>query len=214
MQVVMQFTQCSGTANLKRKQNRKPRSDCQLCDLVFCNYEECTATFTSFADLEAHMIQGLHAIPKAISSTNLVKKSYANRMLMAASSHSHVTSSPVLLSSRVTIVSNQLISQGWALPIRSNFQFNAQQKAFFFKLFENGVKTGKKESPEYVHMAMRKSYCTVKQIRSLFSRWSKKVHTTSLTELQDKLPSKLFELFDLSVSTTIIIISKLLFTTF
>ena len=68
-------------------------------------------------------------------------------------------------------------------------------------------------------MAMRKSfltneYCTVKQIRSLFSRWSKKVCNTSLTKLQDKLPSKLFDLFDLAVSTTIIITSKLLFTTF
>ena len=174
IEVVTQFTQCLGTANLKRKQNKKPQSDHQLCNLVFCNYEECTTTFTSFTDLEAHMIQRLHSVPKAISSINLVKKSFANRMLMAASSHSHVTSSPVLLSSKVTIVSNQLISQGWALLIRSNFQFNAHQKAFFFKLFENGEKTGKKESPEDVHMAMRKSfptneYCTVKQTCSLLS---------------------------------------------
>ena len=37
IQVVMHFTQCSGTANLKRKQNKKPQSDHQLCNLVFCN---------------------------------------------------------------------------------------------------------------------------------------------------------------------------------
>ena len=98
---------------------------------------------------------------------------------MAASSHSHAASSPVLLSSKVNIVSNQLISQGWALPIRSNFRFNARQKAFLFKLFENREKTGKKESPEDIHMAMRKSfptneYCTVTQIRSLFLNEAKK----------------------------------------
>ena len=79
IQVVMQFTQCLGTANLKRKQNKKPWSDCQLCTLVFCNYEECTSTFTFFTDLEAHMIHRLHSVPKAISSTDLVKKSFANR---------------------------------------------------------------------------------------------------------------------------------------
>ena len=195
IQVVKKFIQCSGIANVQRKKNSKPRIDRQWCNLVFCSYDECTATFTSFTDLEAHMIQGVHSIPKAISSADLVKKSFANRMLMAASSHSHVTSTPVPSSSKVIVPSNQLVSKGWALPVRSTFRFNVRQKTFLFQLFENGEKNGKKESPEDAHMAMRKSfptneYCTVKQIRSLFSRWSKQVRTTSLNKLQNKLSSE------------------------
>jgi len=159
----------------------KPRIDCQWCNLVFSSYEECTATFTSCPDLEAHMIQGVHSIPKAIPSANLVKKYFANRMLMAASSHSHVTSSPVPSSSKVIAPSNQFITKGWALPVMSTFRFNARQKAFLFQLFEKHSFFNYLERPEDAHMAMRKSfptnqYCTGKQICSLFSRWSKQPH--------------------------------------
>ena len=155
----------------------------------------CTATFETFPQLEQHMKQGVHEIPKATSSLDCVKKSFANRLLMAASSHSHITSSPIASTSSESASPKVMVS-GWALPIRPTFRFNPKQKAFLFKAFENGEKTGKKESPEDVHLSMRKSfptneYCTVKQIRSLFSRWSRQLRTTSLDDLQEKVTGKL-----------------------
>ena len=117
-------------------------------------------------------------------------------MILAARSHSFVTSSPTASASNAFgAVISLFLQQGWGLPIRSTFQFNAAQKSFLFKAFENGERTGKKESPEEVHLAMRKyfsseEYCTIKQIRSLFSRWSQQVRSTSLAALQEKLPTE------------------------
>ena len=89
-------------------------------------------------------------------------------MILAAWSHSFVTSSPTAsVSNASDVVIPLFLQQGWGLPIRSTFWFNAAQKAFFFKAFENGEKTEKKESPEKLHLAMRnccssEEYCTVK----------------------------------------------------
>ena len=114
-------------------------------------------------------------------------------MILAAQSNSYLTSSPIASSSNSSgLVISLFAHQGWGLPVRSTFRFNAAQKTFLFKAFESGEKTGKKESLEEVHLAMRKcfspdEYCTVKQIRALFSRWSQQIRSTSLIEVQEKL---------------------------
>ena len=57
--------------------------------------------------------------------------------------------------------------EGWALHTRSNFHFNDKQKALLWNYFINVEKTGKKKTPEEVHMLLRN------QIKSLFSRWTR-----------------------------------------
>ena len=66
-------------------------------------------------------------------------------------------------------------SQGWELPIRSKFRLSKQQKSLLYGYFIDGEESGKKMSPEQVHLLLRKDlspdqYVTSQQIRSLFSR--------------------------------------------
>ena len=68
--------------------------------------------------------------------------------------------------------------EGWGLHTRPNFRFNDKQKALLWNYFVNGKKTGKKKTPEEVHMLLRKvlqphDYVTPQQIKSLFSSWTK-----------------------------------------
>ena len=75
-------------------------------------------------------------------------------------------------------VSLPFLAQSWALPVRSTFRFKENKKAFLMKVFIESETTGKNVSAEKAHLLMRKSfhpqeYCIPRQIRSLFSRWSK-----------------------------------------
>lgn len=186
----------SQAPNQEKRKKKKERSDRKFCDLIFCTSNDCSSTFKTITELESHIAIGIHSVPKAASSFDIVKKSFANRMILAAQSNSYLTSSPIASSSTSSgLVIPLFAHQGWGLPVRSTFRFNAAQKTFLFKAFESGEKTGKKESPEEVHLAMRKcfspdEYCTVKQIRALFSRWSQQVRSTSLVEVQEKLPTE------------------------
>ena len=80
-------------------------------------------------------------------------------------------------------------NQRWILPKRITFLFNKIQKNFLFNLFADGERTGKKHSPEEVRIAMRQKlstsqYRSIKQIRSLFSRWSSKLKSTTSWEIK------------------------------
>ena len=84
----------------------KPRKDHQLCTEIFCTERGCIDTFETFEQLNEHILNGIHHIPKV-------------------ETYDHV----------------------------------------------------KKYSPDEVHIAMRQKlsidlYCSITQIRSLFSRWS------------------------------------------
>ena len=186
LRVVTYFTKCADNIepttaeaknpDLTKQRKRKQRNNHQLYNLIFCTAAHCSATFETFDELESHIVKGIPSVPKAASSFDYVKKSFANRMILAARSHSFVTSSPTASASNpLSAVIPLFLQQGWGLPIRLTFRFNAAQKSFLFKAFENGERTGKIESPEEVHLDMRKNfsseeYYTVKQIRSLFSR--------------------------------------------
>ena len=70
---------------------------------------------------------------------------------------------------------NLFKDEGWALPVRSTFRYTNQQKSLLRRYFMEGEISGKKMSPEQVHMKMRKDltpdqYVTSNQIRYLFSR--------------------------------------------
>ena len=72
-----------------------------------------------------------------------------------------------------------LQTEGWALPVRSNFRFSLEQKNMLYKCFMDGEKTGNKVSPEEAeHITWEQltpNDCYLQQIRSLFSRWCKKL---------------------------------------
>ena len=76
--------------------------------------------------------------------------------------------------------------QGWALPQRSNFKYSYLQKKLLYDIFMDGEKNGKKRTPEQAALEIRKhvdsveQYVKPKQIRALFSRWSKKYRDGTL----------------------------------
>ena len=82
--------------------------------------------------------------------------------------------------------------KGWALPKRNEFRYSNKQKVLLYDYFIEGEKSGRKKSPEEVHLLLRKDlspqdYVTPQQIRSLFSRWSKQYREGTLknpTQLQ------------------------------
>ena len=75
--------------------------------------------------------------------------------------------------------------QGWALPKRNDFRYTVKQKVLLYDYFMIGETSGKKKSPEEVHLLIRehletKEYVTTQQIRSLYSRWSKQYREGTL----------------------------------
>ena len=156
----------------------KPRKDHQLCTEIFCTERGCIDTFETFEQLNEHILNGIHHIPK-VETYDHVKKSFANRLLESSSLHSINISTPTrkVPSNPDSYSDSPFSNQGWALPKRITFRFNQIQKNFLFNLFVDGERTGKKHSPDEVHIAMRQKlsidlYCSITQIRSLFSRWS------------------------------------------
>ena len=66
----------------------------------------------------------------------------------------------------------------WALPRRSTFKFNKEQKKLLWQFFMDGEQSRKKKPPDKIHMLLRKKlqpkdYVTSEQIKSLFSCWTK-----------------------------------------
>ena len=150
--------------------------------ILFCEEGGCTKTFESLAELEEHKFLGIHSIPKMTSSFDSVKQAFASHMLSSTMNHSPLCSSPAISLPSTSSVGgltehNIFSTKGWALPVRTSFRFNKRQNNFLFKAFADGEHSGKKASPEEVHQNMRNffdpvDYCSVCQIKSLFSRWS------------------------------------------
>lgn len=110
------------------------------------------------------MVQEMHNIQDAKSSFDLVKKSFAKRLLTSASNHSHVTSSSIPSSSASKYDTSIIFVHGWALPVRSKYRYNSQQKSC--ELFEDGEVTGKKTSPEDAHTMMKQKFDDEKFLQS------------------------------------------------
>ena len=91
-----------------------------------------------------------------------MKKSFVARMIASSAAHSVLTSSPISESVKQNgnnhDGANRIFHIGQALPVRSSFRFNQDQKIFLFKVFKAGEKTGYKSSPEEVHQLMRNSF--------------------------------------------------------
>ena len=143
LKVVTHFTKCADNIEPTTAEAKNPDltnnvviANCVI--LFFWAAAHCSATFKTFGELESHIVKRIHSVPKAASFFDYAKKSFANRMILAARSHSFVTSSPTAPASNAFgAVIPLFLQQGWGLPIRSTFRFNAAQKAFLFKIFEN-----------------------------------------------------------------------------
>ena len=99
LKVVTHFTKCADnieptTAEAKNPDltNNAVIANCVI--LFFWAAAHCSATFKTFGELESHIVKRIHSVPKAASFFDYAKKSFANRMILAARSHSFVTSSP------------------------------------------------------------------------------------------------------------------------
>ncbi|XP_065670094.1 uncharacterized protein LOC136088903 isoform X2 [Hydra vulgaris] len=161
--------------SLKEKQKR---SDRQLYSLRFCTEMNCTLSFESDAELEEHMLSGLHTVPKSLTSLDKVRNSFVHKMKITSQLNMPISSSSNSASVKdKPHCMNIFLLQGWALPVRSSFRFSNQQKELLHKYFIRGEESGNKMSPEQVHMQLRRElppdqYVTSQQIRSLFSRFS------------------------------------------
>ena len=78
-------------------------------------------------------------------------------------------------------------TKGWALPKKSNFRYSYEQKKLLYDYFIEGEKSGKKYTPEQVEQLVRSKlgrnqYVQAKQIKSLYSRWTKQLKENKLKE--------------------------------
>lgn len=168
------------SSTVKRiESKKKKRSDRQLCSLRFCPDSNCTCSFETDADLEEHILSGKHVFPALLSSMDKVRSSFVEKMKLTSELHtpSAGSSSQVLEDHNIEDKDCMSLfkSMGWALPVRSTFRFSKEQKSLLYFYFMQGENSGKKMSPEQVHMKLRKDltpdqYVTSSQIRSLFSR--------------------------------------------
>nr|XP_047142873.1 uncharacterized protein LOC124817114 [Hydra vulgaris] len=138
----------------------------------------CTLSFESDAELEEHMLSGLHTVPKSLTSLDKVRNSFVHKMKITSQLNMPISSSSNSASVKdKSHCMNIFLLQGWALPVRSSFRFSNQQKELLYKYFIRGEESGNKMSLEQVHMQLRRElppdqYVTSQQIRSLFSRFS------------------------------------------
>ena len=114
--------------------------------------------------------------------------------------HSPLCSSPAISLPSTSSVGgltehNISSTKGWALPVCSSFRFKKRQKNFLFKAFADGEHPRRKASLEEVHQNMRNffdtvDYCSIRQIKSLFSCWSRDLQSSALPDLAGNITSK------------------------
>ena len=118
-------------------------------------------------------------------------------MLSLTMNHSSLCSPPAIsLSSTLSVgglTEHSIFStKGWALPVRTSFRFKKRQNNVLFKAFVDDEHSGKKASPEEVHQNRRNfldpvDYCSVCRIKSLFSRWSQDLRSSTNPGLAEKI---------------------------
>ena len=137
----------------------------------------------SFKDVKAfemHMISGQYNVPTGASSMDHLKQRYVNKMKMSKPNALSTVSGQLLSSEKAHFVEypDQLCiftKPRWVLPMRKDFRFSEKQKKILYKVFVDGEVSGKKMSPEQVHLELIKvltpsEYVSSQQIHSLFSR--------------------------------------------
>ena len=118
-------------------------------------------SFKDVKEFEMHMISGQHNVPTVASSMDYVKKCYVNKMKMSKPNALSTVSGQLMSSNKGHLVEylDQLrifTKPGWELSVRNNSRFSEKQKKIFYKVFMHGEVSGKKMSPEQVHLELRK----------------------------------------------------------
>ena len=178
--VVLPFSSTTSSISEGAGMLKKRRDDRTLCDLYFCTEPGCVDSFKDVKAFKMHMISSQQNVPTVASSMDHVKQCYVNKMKMSKPNALSTVSGQLKSSKKAHLVEcpDQLCistKPGWALPVRKNFRFSEKQKKILHKVFMNGEVSGKKISPEQLHLELRKvltpsEYVSSQQIRSLFSR--------------------------------------------
>ena len=135
------------------------------------------------------------------SSFDSVKQAFAVRMLSSSTmNRSSLCSHPAISLPSTPSVGgltehSVFSTKVWALAVHTSFRFKKRQKNFLFKAFADGEHSGGKASLEEVHQNMRNffdpmDYCSVHQIKYLFSHWSRDLRSSTLPDLAEKITSK------------------------
>ena len=182
-EVIKEF---SKTEQIQRVRGKvKQRKDRVLRNLFFCQVEGCSQIFEKERDYEVHCLVGNHDTVGGVkvTSMDLVKMSYINMMKMSAPKTQMMTNEDSCSSNMTTVceeieVMSSFREKGWALPVRAFFRFNDRQKKLLYNMFIAGEKTNKKFTAEQAVQEIRKKlpvedFVKSKQVKALFSRWSK-----------------------------------------
>ena len=180
----------SKTETIKRTNvgKSKPRSDRMFRNLFFCDVEGCSQVFEKQIDYESHCLNGDHDMEKSDnSSMDQVRKKYVAMMKMSSPKGPMMVTdegeSPHNVSMNMACaeipVMESFSKPGYALPVRAYFRYNTRQTEILYRLFIEGEKSGKKVTATQAVDEIRKllpvdEFVKVKQVKSLFSRWSKK----------------------------------------
>ena len=179
------FSQTGEMGHTLSKEKKK-RRDRELCKLLFCPVSTCTCSFENQSEYDAHLLSEKHIFPKRRSSMDFVRSSFVEKLKSTSHLHSEQTYLDVQTVDEAEFPLMKKISErGWALPLRQYFRYNYQQKKLLYDFFMEGERTGKKKSPDEVHLLIRSSlrvddWVTPQQIRSLFSTFAKKLKEGSL----------------------------------
>ena len=179
----------SKTEQIKRKQiSGKARPDRTMTNLFFCETVGCSQVFETKNSYEAHCLGNNH---DAIREKFFMKISSANAMIGA--DIGDVSSLNIIMNMACARypVMDTFTKQGWGLPTRSSFRYSAKQKKVLYELFMQGERNNKKLTPEQVQQEICKKlavdeFVTAKQVKSLYSRWSKLLRQGKLNIFEEE----------------------------
>ena len=180
VEISIPYVWCSkdGSVAPERPLSTKRRKNRSLCSILFCSEPLYSDTFDTTEQLENRVFENKHSFSKIKTAMDKVKSTFITKMKSSAVNNLPMSSTRRISSMQSNCPLFDIFNrEGWALHTRSNFHFNGKQKALLWNYFINGEKTGKKKTPEEVHMLLRKAlqphdYVTPQHIKSLFSCWT------------------------------------------
>ena len=152
--------------------------------MLFCNEVGCSEVFTDQEEFDKHVVEGRHTNGvEETTAMDKVRRSFTSRMKVSSQKYMsdggiELEDADVLSADEECQTMSMFSNVGWALPVRSTFRYSLKQKKVLYDYFMQGEENGKKMSADQVAQLSRNKfitseYLTAKQIKSLFSRWTK-----------------------------------------
>ena len=182
----------SNTSKVEMKSNPTSKKG-QLFSQLFCGEPGCSSIFENSSQLEMHCLSGEHSFVSKVSNMDQVRGMYAHKLKITSQLHIPTTQKETIadITFDKACIDFPLMdffkTKGWALPKKSNFRYSYEQKKLLYDYFIEGEKSGKKYTPEQVEQLVRSKlgrnqYVQAKQIKSLYSRWTKQLKENKLKE--------------------------------